>query len=264
MTNTAESHHHRNTADLPSTTAAKHRSWRWLVGLCAVALLLASLGVGAALWQLRSQPDYWIANQRAMAARTPEQTRAMADSLEADMRQWFSAAGKGGDRKRVKLEDLNAWLEARGTDALRRLGAPGVDRLRDPMVSVEDGALVLAGEVRVKDIGQVLSLVMDTELKPDGMVWMRVAQVRGGNLTLPKAGVSGTIATLRDEGDQEQQELIDQATGPGRLCDPQPLLSLFGASCGLRLDHLKLDRKALEIGVRHVEADPRTAAGPSP
>jgi hypothetical protein len=239
---------------------------RWIICLIvAAAALLGLLAGGAAVYLLRAEPDYWIANRRALASRRPEQTRAMADTFERRLRQWLGAVdADGGARLHVRLDELNAWLAVHGIDALRRMGAPGMDRLRDPMAAVQGGRLVLAGEARLGEAGQIVSLLLDVESREQGMLWMRVAQVRGGRLPLPKgaagaAGAAGiarvagggggeSIDRLRQEAAERHRALVDEMTA-GRLCDPRPLLDLFDAPRDVQLRELALKPDGLTVAV---------------
>ncbi len=251
----------------PHTPAPRTPRLRTIIFLfLATAFLLTVLAGGGAFYLLRSEPTYWTANRRELTDRSPQQTRAMADQFEQRLRAWLrhgnpDAAGP----LRVTLSELNAWLHVHGRDALQRMGAPGVDRLRHPMAAVEDGRLVVAGEARIGEVEQIVSLAMDVESRPDGMLWMRIAQMRGGRLPVPggvAAAAGSSIEALRQELAEQHRAMVDEMTA-GRLCDPRPLLDLFDAPPSVQLNTLALDARGLTVTVRRVtpSAAPLAATG---
>lgn len=242
------------------TPARRAPGLRTIILLVLTAAILATvLAGGAALYLLRAEPPYWTANRRQLDALSPRQTRDIADALERRLRAWLrNADADAAGPMRVTLSELNAWMHVHGRDALQRMGAPGVDRLRHPMAAVEDGRLILAGEVRVSDVPQIVSLVTDVESRPDGMLWMRVGEVRGGRLPVPGGAVAAagdSIQPLRQELAEQHRALADELTA-GRLCDPRPLLDLFDAPPDTQLGALTLEPRGLTVTLRRAPSPP--------
>ena len=175
------------------------RKWKKVILWSAGLLFVAGVGVGAAqLVRLRRTPDWYApdtstAEQRATAAGRVEDvlTRlynwsAGRHARQAD-RQPVAAptvADPGNDALfPLSFTDgqLNAfydkWSRFQNRQAV-------VDKyVKDPRVVVQEGHLIVAGQLR--DRGVVVSLFFDPSVTPDGRAQMTLSRVMAGVVSVP-------------------------------------------------------------------------------
>jgi hypothetical protein len=178
------------------------RKWKkvilWSVGLLSVA----GVGIGAAEYlRFRRTPDWYTADTS-----TPEQRASAADRVEDTLRRLYDwSAGRharGADRAApvatpvvaepatdaafpLSFTDaqLNAFFDRWSNFQDRRAT---IDKyVKDPRIIVQDGHLIIAGQVR--DGGVIVSLFLDPSVShTDGRVRLQLTQVMAGVIQVPE------------------------------------------------------------------------------
>jgi hypothetical protein len=175
------------------------RKWvkRSLLGVALVMSLIALFLTGGFIL-LRGTPDYYrrtrlTAEQRAAAATRAEAKITQMQNLATDLHgaelqqrngTTRPAAPPGATTFSFTDDELNAlfnkWAELNNwKDLYERV----VD---EPMIILQDGKIIFAGNVNLKGIDTVVSIHFKPTITPDGQLDLRLAGILGGKLPLPK------------------------------------------------------------------------------
>ena len=197
------------------------------------------MGVGTAEFLLvRRTPDWYTADTS-----TPEQRATAADRVEYTLRRLYDwSAGRHGrgtaGRPPVVTpivagsttsdvafplaftdEQLNAYFDRWTAPASRR---SAIDRyIKDPRVIVQDGHIIVAGQLR--DAGVIVSLFLDPVQTADGRVQLTLAQVMAGVVQVPQAFFSSQRTSLEHvlaaslPGDQAKAALTSDGLANGAM-----------------------------------------------
>lgn len=181
--------------------------------LGVIVLLSVALAIGAAFiwWQWTSTPKYWEEHRDRIARLTPAERDERAEAVEHRLSRWLSQAN-GADPQRnyaadveashtpeptpdaqtlsMRFDEVNAWLDRRLTAWLQQQEIDLDLPVRDVIVTSDDGQLVVAGDVRLRQFEQVVSAVIDANLLPDGDLRIHVDHIRIGRVPLPSEAVA--------------------------------------------------------------------------
>lgn len=245
-------------------------------GVVILAILAVTLVAGVGWWMWTSTPDYWQANQQALASTTREEQERMADDAFNRLTATFTAASNSTSRqpgnlhasdqqtpagdgaaaagerdadRTVKLtyQEVNAWLATRLKDWLANQGATLPKEVRDFMVAKEGGNLVVAFEFDTPQLQQVVSLVLDVGMTDEGLMRVGVVRVRGGTLPLP---IEELLQGIRDSSpDAVSPEDIDRLTSAldGQTFEPE--FKIDGSRTA-RITYFKMLDDGVEVTAR--------------
>lgn len=110
-------------------------------------------------------------------------------------------------RLAATFDEINAWLDERSAAYLANQGKSLPASISGLMLTAQGQNLVLAFQLDTDEIQQVVSVVFEPRLLPDGRMQVRIASIRGGRLPMP------TDKLL----EQLQQELDDDASAEADL-----------------------------------------------
>ena len=247
-------------------------------GVVILAILAVTLAAGVGYWMWNSTPDYWEANQQALASTTREQQERMADDafnrltstftaargesrsagppaagaqsgeLQASADQATTATEASPDRT-VKLtyNEVNAWLATRLEDWLANQGTSLPKEVRDFMIAKEGDNLVAAFQFDTPQLQQVVSLVLDVAMTPEGLMRVAVVRVRGGTLPLP---IEELLQGIREGSpDAVSEEDFDRLAGAldGQTFEPE--FKIDGSRTA-RITHFKMLDDGVEVTAR--------------
>jgi hypothetical protein len=132
----------------------------------------------------------------------------------------------------VSVDEANAWLDtklqpwlANQSGWLKKNNLRWPPEVSEPMVAIEDGAIVLAFRYTGKDFTQIISVVGDVSVPADGKIKFQVKSIRGGDLPLPAKTMT---SQMRDRVDKARRQMLDQiaSTFDGKTFDaawPHPM-----------------------------------------
>lgn len=192
------------------------RKWvkRSLLGV-ALAMALVALFLTGGFVLLRGTPAYYRASrlsaeQRAEAATRAESKLSQMQNMAVDVRgaelrnlngATRPAAIPGATTFSFTDDELNAlfnkWAELNNwKEVMSRVVA-------DPMVVLQDGRIILAGKVTVKNFDTVVSIHFAPTITSDGRLDLQLVSILGGKLPLPRDSVISPVRErlLRIMGD---------------------------------------------------------------
>lgn len=258
---------------------------RLLLRLGVVTVVLLFAGVGTLAWFWFTPPAYWTAEQTRRAARSPEQARQRVVDLKKTVLAFFrggsvertanapsharilTLAGNVNDEElaqiwesfpvdedgnrmlEVPVDDLNDWLEVDGMQEIRAQGLNVPSWASQPMVTIEEGRAVVAVQVDHESYHQVVSAVIDVRLQSDGRVFLKLANVRGGQVPVKGKSAADAASEALDSLSAERRQLLEDLAH-GQTYDPADLLHKMGAPEGTRITKLDLSNGALALGMK--------------
>ncbi|HEX3357962.1 MAG TPA: hypothetical protein VHS31_13400 [Tepidisphaeraceae bacterium] len=179
---------------------------RSLLGV-ALVLSLVALFLAGGFVLLRGTPTFYRLSllspeQRADAAARAESKLSQMQNLAADthgaeVRALNSAtmpATLPGARTFIFTADemnalFNKWADLHGwKDLLDRI-------VEDPMIALEDGRVIFAGKVRIKNVETIVSIHFRPIITSDGRFEVKLESILGGKLPLPKDEM---VSPMRD------------------------------------------------------------------
>ncbi|HEX7008745.1 MAG TPA: hypothetical protein VF184_02110 [Phycisphaeraceae bacterium] len=110
-------------------------------------------------------------------------------------------------RLTATFDEINAWLDERSAAYLAHQGKSLPASVSGLMLTAQGQNLVLAFQLDTDEIQQVVSVVFEPRLLPDGRMQVQIASIRGGRLPMP------TDKLL----EQIQQELGDDSSAEADL-----------------------------------------------
>lgn len=177
-----------------------------MLGLALVMALIALFLTGGFVL-LRGTPDYYRQSrltdeQRAEAATRAESKISQMQNMAVDARGaelqrlrgvTQPTTSPGATTFSFTDDELNAlfnkWAELyRWKDVLSRV----VD---DPMIVLHNGRIIFAGKVTLKGVDTIVSIHFVPTITPDGRLDLKLAEILGGKLPLPKETV---ISPMRE------------------------------------------------------------------
>lgn len=198
---------------------------------CQIALLsfIAVLALAALLgyWAWKSEPDYWQKNQE-LRKRDNASLLQAATELDTRLLAQVSEAGPGEDplanigKERtifVSTDEINSWLAAKLNDWLINQNVRIPPQVKDMMVAIDGGELVLAFRYDAPEVNQVISATVDVAaddegdliLNEQGKGTITMSDVHGGRLPLPVNWVVNLLKKNNTAEDKaEQVEKIAQ------------------------------------------------------
>ncbi|MCC7205141.1 MAG: hypothetical protein IT441_08680 [Phycisphaeraceae bacterium] len=253
------------------------------VGAVMVVLLLA--GVGTLAWLWFTPPAYWTTEQTRRTTRTPEQARQRAADLKKNIAALFrggagrptgddthharltSLAGNVSDEElaelweslpvdedgnrcvEVPVDDLNDWLETYGPQELQSQGVSMPSWASEPMVTIEGGKAVVAMQINHESYHQVVSAVIDVRLESENRVYLRMTQVRGGQVPVKGKSAADAAQQALDQVPPERRKQLEELAH-GQTYDLSDVMRKMGAPEGTRLTRLDLSSNGMTMGVK--------------
>lgn len=210
---------------------------RWLLGcggllLAVVGLLSAGGGYAYHLWN--TVPAGWQEVEHHRSRRTPQDRAALAARVENRVMSALSstpsspapsssvafASESTPDVPAVQTltlsnEEINVWLEHRLPLWAANQNVPLPEEIHELRYWPEADQPVVAAQIALEDVTQVVSIVFDLELRDDGKARLRLHDVRGGRLPMPtRRFVDRTIEDLQERSaSQKVQDIVDLLHG---------------------------------------------------
>ena len=178
---------------------------------CGLVILLLVTAVGLAGWYIvhlwRTVPAGWQQVDANRAATTPQQRSELAAEFEKRVLSQLSRIPLSNDRPatdrgnpdnadavaesdahRIAMsnDEINAWLEHRLPLWAANQGLPLPEELESVRFWSEDRQPVLASQVTIEDISQIISVSLDLKLRESGDAIVKMGRIRGGRLTMPQ------------------------------------------------------------------------------
>ncbi len=194
----------------PTPAPPRRRRLRWLLGVMGV-LVLVVLCVALVVFQRwHREPADWSQWHQTLASADPQQRETLtshAMAVEQRAMQLFNVMddqgrplgqGDGLGLRTLELTPLeaNCWLSLRLPELAATqspvgqvVGSLFPPELTDPMVSVEDGHLVLRARYAAQELSQIFSMTLATGVPSPGELTVRIEKMRGGDLPLPAAAI---------------------------------------------------------------------------
>ena len=238
-----------------------------LIGV--IAMLAAAGGVG--FWLYRSDPGYWIENQRFIERTEPQTLKAMARNVETKVLHLQSyqgpIPGSGGGpnssdaqdkstrHMRVTIDEANAWLSTMLPMWLANQKWQMPSQISQPTVHVKDEDLVLGFKWDSPEISNIFSIVLGVSNADEGMIRVQRKVLYWGRLPMP---YSFFLDHLEKRSSLNQRRLIKWLThmSDGR---PQHVTFPYGGDASkqmqLRLIQFRFDCDAIELTMRLEPAD---------
>jgi hypothetical protein len=195
--------------------------WLWRAGIGSVLILLLSLGTG---WLMFQHIPGWYRPVQIAPERFKEISASFVNNVN---RPGVKLHESQEPFEHCFLQDeINAWLaypEQIWPAAGRWLPA----NLSDPMVVMDGEGLRVAVTLDERGVRTILSARLTAEVVSDG-IRVRLVEVAGGSLPLPKAGVRRLLARIDATAWPAGRYSRDQIGGP-------PLPALAGLFEGITL-----------------------------
>jgi hypothetical protein len=189
---------------------------RFLLGV-ALGMALLALFLTGGFVLLEGTPNYYrrsalTAEQRADAANRAESKLSQmqnvaVDAHGAEVQKLHGVTqpttGPGATTFSFTDDELNAlfnkWAELNNwKDILSRV-------VEDPMIVLNDGRIIFAGKVTVKNINTVVSIEFAPAITPDGRLDLKLTSILGGKLPLPTETI---LAPIRRKLDAEIEQSL--------------------------------------------------------
>lgn len=257
---------------------AQRRVHQVVQSLVAVFIML---GLGTFyLW--RSQPSYWRDAQVFAHRYTPQQLRAMADSVQAEIGRLTTVAGDtsgvtpGGAAKTAKGDSSNtaparrkeggffmtrpseprtitldrdrlrAWVMTHLEAALNRSGRGLPRAMRQPVLDIQNGRFVLGFDYDTPEIHQVVSIYFRLAIEEDGLARVLLDGVTAGRLPIP---IRSLAQHLRKNDSHPAAERVASLIDRIDHYRFDPVMSYDGQR-NVRVLDIKIDRDEARFTVR--------------
>lgn len=184
---------------------------RWVMPVLVVLLVLV-VGVYLAYSQWTAVPAAFREAQERQAAIPEAERLELARQIEMRLPTQYSRRiepGTDGTRElSATFEELNAWLNLRLEPYLKNQGIAWPEGLGAVLVAERDGLLVLAADVDMPGLSQIVSLYFEVVEVPaadvastaedsgppaEATLAVRVARITVGNVPLPRARLANLL-----------------------------------------------------------------------
>jgi uncharacterized protein YpmS len=194
------------------------RKWlkRFLLGI-ALGMALLALFLSGGFVLLRGTPSYY--HQSTLTSQQRAEAATRAESKLSQM-QNFAVDAHGAEVQKLRgathpsappgvttfsftEDELNAlfnkWADLHDwKDVLSRV-------VREPMIVLQDGRIIFAGKVTLKNVDTVVSIEFEPKITADGQLDLRLASILGGKLPLPRDTV---ISPLRQRATEQIVQVL--------------------------------------------------------
>jgi hypothetical protein len=180
-------------------SGTRMRKWvkRSMLGLALVMALIALFLTGGFVL-LRGTPDYYRQSRLTDEQRAEAATRA---ELKISQMQNMAVDARGAELQRLRGVTQPTTLPGATTfsftdDELNALFNKWAELyhwkdvfssvVQDPMIALHDGRIIFAGKVTLKGVDTIVSIHFAPTITSDGKLNLKLAEILGGKLPLPK------------------------------------------------------------------------------
>lgn len=211
----------RSSQSTPETGSRRPRRWLFAVAvlvpiaLVAAALVLVVLAGRSPAWANAPLPaDAATAAERLENAAATQLTAPRPTDPAADPARWTSTPWEVS----LQESDVNAWLAHRLPMWLEHRGMAAQGDSPHVVVSLEDGLVRVATQVRQGNDVRTLSADCVPRVDASGALWLDVRAVYLGSLRVPRSLLSGSGTPLPATG--ETRRVLDALDGEAPLVSP--------------------------------------------